>query len=228
MSEVPSNLFTNFVPEQLACIEGSPDIHATNGTYMHPAKAIVPKMLAAFQFVADFVAKPDDIFVVAVNSDISMRGIMNAKNAGAAEIATLQSETRRALKVLIPLALQHPNRIIVSMFYDEDTPQRLCDAVHSARVALGSLHKWDYGTEPNASKHIGVYRFNNTYSFPSPADSNPVSFYLPPHEDQSGIVKVERLTEEFGKHGAPYMNMAGQLLFPARHDSLKGYTAEFA
>lgn len=221
-------MFTAVPLEQFVYLASGSDIHATNGFYAYKAEVIVPKMLAGFQYVADNHAKRDDVFLVGVNSDASFHAAMRAKNMPDSEIAALETQEDRAMKVAIPLALQNPEKLVVAMFYDEQTPKQLYDALADARNALATLHKWDYATQPNAAKIVGVEDFRKTLAFPSLDGSIPLGADLTPKRDQSHIVDVVNLTEEFGKHGAPYIDKAGKVLFPVRHESLKGHTAELA
>lgn len=224
----PTNLFTQVPLEQFVYLASGSDIHATNGFYAYKGEVIIPKMLAGFQHVAEHHAKPDDVFLLGVNSDASFHAAMRAKNMSESDIASLESQESRAMKVGVPLALQNPEKLVVAMFYDEETPQQLYNALADARTSLATLHKWDYATQPNAAKIVGAENFKKTLGFPSADGSTPIGADLTPKEDQSGIVRVIDLTKEFGKHGAPYIDIAGKLLFPVRHDSLKGYTAEIS
>ncbi|MDE2030279.1 MAG: hypothetical protein KGI97_06925, partial [Alphaproteobacteria bacterium] len=84
--------------------------HFTNGTYAPPKDLIVPTVLAGFQQAVDEEGDEALPLVIAVNSDVSMAGIMDKKKASAEERAKLESQTVRAAKVAFPLSLQNPTR----------------------------------------------------------------------------------------------------------------------
>lgn len=199
--------------------------HFTNGTFMMPADKIIPTVLAGFQHASE-QSQGNEAFVLALNSDQSMARMMDAKNATAEERASLESQLVRAHKVAAPLQLQHPDRDIVVLFYDEDTPTPLYDyLVESDAVIAASLHKWGYGTEPNAPRIEGAYNFGAVYAHPLPHDERPVCYDLTERGNQSGTVKVVKLTEEIGLHGSPYISNDGKLLFPLKDASLQKYGA---
>ncbi|MAZ76148.1 MAG: hypothetical protein CMH31_02480 [Micavibrio sp.] len=170
--------------------------HATNGTYVYAAEMIVPTTLAGFQFLAEERSQDSDAFVIAVNSDLSMTGIMDAKKASQEERDALEDQEKRAMKVAIALQKNHPDRQVIVMFYDEDTPTALYDAIaESGTITMESLHKWGYGTDPNAPKIEGAHNFRAVYGFPLSNDTKPLCHDLTAHEDQSSFVEVVKLNK---------------------------------
>ncbi|QQG37131.1 MAG: hypothetical protein HYS17_05050 [Micavibrio aeruginosavorus] len=192
---------------------GVHNIHCTNGTYAYPVERTVPTTLAGFQYINDQVASPYDAFLVAVNSNQSMAGIMAAKNATAAEMSALESEDVRAAKVADALSAHFNNRPVVVLFYHEDTPTRLYEALAAANINLVSLHKWGYGTDPKAPRIEGASNFARVFGFPLPNDGKPVCHGITVREDQSGVVTVVKLQEQLGPHGKPYISSAGKVQF---------------
>lgn len=179
--------------------------HFTNGTYSYAADLIVPTTLSGFTYLDEKVAGEEDVFIIAVNSDLSMQGILDDKNASAEERAALEGQTVRAEKVAKPLAEQFPNRQVVVMFYDESTPTALYDGLAQDNPAgMVSLHKWGYGTDPKAPKIEGAHNFSMVFGFPLPNDTKPVCHDITAHEDQSSFVKVVRLAEETSNAGIGY------------------------
>jgi hypothetical protein len=191
-------------------------IHATNGTYAYDAHMIVPTTLAGFQFIAenDRLSKKHHMFLIGVNSDESMKRI---------GIEVKEDQMKRAWKVAGPLALQHPTRDIAVAFYDEETPEELYRTLkHDVGADLISLHKWGYGTAPDAPKIIGSDNFDFTLGFPLPNDKKPVCYGVTPVEDQPHV-NVFRLTEPVCGKG-PYMSEQGKILFPVVDPLLNIYT----
>lgn len=201
---------------------GVTGLHCTNGTYMYPADKIVPTSLAGFKYVDENLAQSGDALLVALNSNVSMAGIMDRKNAGAEERASLESEDVRALKVAVPLQEQFPDRNIVVLFYDQETPTALYDALSTAGHNLKTLHKWGYGTNPQAAKIEGTDFFAKTLGFPMPDDSKPVCYEITDLQDQTGVVQVTKLTEAKGANGKAYIDQTGKLGFDVA-SSLKKY-----
>lgn len=192
---------------------GVHNVHCTNGTYAYPAERAVPTTLAGFQFINDQVASPYDAFLVAVNSNYSMANIMTAKNASAAERAALESEDVRAAKVADALTSQFDSRPVVVLFYHEETPTRLYEALAATNINLASLHKWGYGTDPKAPRIEGAHNFARVFGFPLPNDTKPVCHDITAQEDQTGVVRVVRLHEQVGAHGKPYIAPSGKVQF---------------
>lgn len=138
--------------------------HFTNGTYAPPAALIVPTTLAGFEHVNSVEALP---MVVAINSDVSMR------NMGKGEF---ESQLLRAEKIKRPLAEKFPNQEIYIIFYDEPTPVELYKAL-AATGRTATLHKWGYGTTPEAPRIEGAEFFKTVYAFPLPNDTKPVCWF---------------------------------------------------
>jgi hypothetical protein len=189
-------------------------LHFTNGTYMLPAEKIVPTTLAGFEYLNDRVCGKDDVFVIAINSNASMQNIADQKNWNDEDRAQVEIEQDRAYKVALPLAEAFPDRHVVVLFYDEDTPTFLYDTLAEADLFMGSLHKWGYGTDPNAPRIEGAYNFGNVYAFPMPNDEKPVCHDITFCEDQSHFVHVVRLTDRFTLANQPYILPNGQLPAP--------------
>jgi hypothetical protein len=119
-------------------------------------------ILAGFKYASE--SKPQLPFVVAVNSDESMRRI--GKN-------THESQTARARKVAEPLADAFPHNRVIVLFYDEETPNELYTELHRQGHTYVH-HKWGYGTEPSAPKIEGAEFFECVYAYPTPNDIKPV------------------------------------------------------
>ena len=201
-------------------------IHATNGTYAYDADLIVPTTLGAFQFIKENNAvrcNAHHIFLIGVNSDVSMAGIMDAKNASRAERDALEDQQTRALKVAVPLALQHPDRTIVVAYYDEPTPTELYRSlIEDVGADLNTLHKWGYGTASDAPKIEGAQFFRLVFGFPMPNDKKPLCHDITPLENQPQV-NVFRLTHSVGMK-PPYLSTDGKILFPVNDPSLDRYT----
>lgn len=192
---------------------GITGLHCTNGTYMYPAERVVPTTLAGFKYLDEKVSATQDAFLVALNSNVSMANIMDQKNASDAERASLESEDVRASKVAEPLQQLFPHRAIVVLFYDQDTPNQLYGALSEAGLDMKSLHKWGYGTNPQAAKIEATEYFSQTFGFPTPDDTKPVCYGITKVEDQTNVVSVVKLTEAAGSNGKPYISKAGKLGF---------------
>lgn len=222
----PRNLhLVEQVNAPLAPLPSHLPMHATNGTFMYEADLIVPTTLAGFQFIAENrnLSKGHHVFLIGVNSDISMEGIMDAKQASRAERESVEDQQVRALKVAAPLALQHPKRDIIVTYYDEATPTELYRTLrHDLRCDTYTLHKWGYGTKPDAPKIEGSEYFDFTLGFPMPNDRNPVCYGITPVENQPQV-NVFKLTENSGVRAA-YLSQDGKILFPVNDHSLDRYT----
>ena len=192
--------------------EGIESGHFTNGTYAYAAEMIVPTTIAGFNYLNDQEEVSPSAFIIAVNSDVSMKGVMDANNASDQERYTLENQQTRALKVAKPLADEFPNRSIIIMFYDEDTPTVLYNHLAETGFGMRSLHKWGYGTDPKLPKIEGAHNFGQVFAFPLPNDTKPVCYDLTVAEDQSDVVQVVKLTET--------VNNAGQAYFPAPRNNL--------
>jgi hypothetical protein len=192
--------------------------HFTNGTYAYKAEMIVPTMLAGFQYVSDEIAGKHDTFVIAVNSDMSMRGIYQKQGKTQADMDALEGQLQRALKVAGPLAEQQLGRNIIVLFYDEETPTALYRNLAGNGLHLKSLHKWGYGTDPKMPRIEGAENFWEVLGFPLVNDTKPVCTDITAMQDQSAVVQVIKLHEAVrpSPHGAPYLSMQGKVLFPVR------------
>ena len=223
---LPSNLhIIDDIHDPLSPIGRLTTIHATNGTFAYAADLIVPTTLAGFQFIAESRAlhKKHQNFLIAVNSDVSMAAIMEAKNAPQSERDALEDQHTRALKVALPLALQHPERSIFVAFYNETTPNELYRALaYEVNADLYTLHKWGYGTTPDAPKIEGSEYFGITLGFPLPNDKKPLCYDLTPAEGNNNV-HVFKLTEPNGRQPA-YLSTEGKMLFPVADTSLERHT----
>jgi hypothetical protein len=173
--------------------------HFTNGTYSAPSDVVLPTTLAGFNYVIDHETKPGIPLIIAVNSAKSMLGILDKKGASEDERNALENQQVRAEKVAIPLALEHPDRKVVIVFYDEETPNKLYDELKKNGFGLESLHKWGYGTKPGAPVIEGAENFNVVYGFPLPNDDKPLCADITRTEGQQGVVKIVDL------RGTPYL-----------------------
>jgi hypothetical protein len=197
-------------------------IHATNGTYAYKPEIIVPTVLAGFEYVSDTTDNPSDIFLLAVNSNASMKGIMDKKGLG---MEGVEDELIRAEKVAVPLALQHPKREIIVIFYDEETPRELYGFLKKGGVKLHTLFKYGYGTDPSAPKIEGAANFDSVLAFPMINDLRPVCHAITAVEDQTRTIQVVSLTDKLeGNPKSPYLSKSGQILFPV-HEALLDYSA---
>lgn len=189
--------------------EGVESGHFTNGTYAYQADVIVPKILAGFQYIADNDPNSTPL-VIAVNSDISMNGIMDKKGYTPEQKTGMEDQMTRAEKVAMPLAIQNPNRPVVVIFYDEETPTALYDFLAENEFGMETLHKWDYGTDKDGPKIEGAHNFKRVLAYPSPDNSQPLCHDITISEDQSGYVEVVDLTKEKLSNGSPYISQEGK------------------
>lgn len=218
--------------------------HFTNGTYAAAAEIIVPTTLDGFKYISDEIAEEDDIFVIAVNSDSSMEGIMEKKEVSFQERANLiddreaelsETETSseifetlqlerdalneeikvfqmqrenledqftRGMKVADPLAEANPDRPIYIVFYDEETPTELYNAIKAAGLNFASLHKHGYGTDKDAPRIEGAHNAERVIAYPFPNNSKPLCHDITIHEDQSRFVEVVDLSKVYGERTA--------------------------
>ena len=177
------------------CSGVSDRFHFTNGTYAAPAELIVPTTLAGFDFLNKKIASDRDIFAIAVNSDASMQGIMDKKSASQEERDALEDQHTRAMKVAIPLAEYDPSRPVYVVFYDEETPTELYNELAESGLKMCSLHKWGYGTTPDAPRIEGAHNFARVFGFPLPNDKKPLCHDITVGEDQSHFVEVVNLND---------------------------------
>lgn len=178
-------------------------LHVTNSTFTKPEDVIRPTTLAGFQFIADTAAALSDTFFVAVNSDESMK--IFTKD-------TVESQIKRAFKFAAALARQHPQREVITGFYDQETPKELYDALASLAkdksLKLSTLHKWGgYGVGKETPIIVGAELFESVYAFPyyNP-DEKPFCFDQTATGDQTNIVKVVSLYHTHGPHGDVYLS----------------------
>lgn len=218
---LPKNLI--IVPETGASlvsilVEKFSSGHFTNGTYAPPTALVVPSNLAAFQYAADNEITENTPVIIAVNSDKSMSGIIDKKielgTASNADKERLEDQNARALKVAVPLALQHPNRRVVAVFYDEETPNWLYGSLRAESFGMETLSKGGYGTDPNAGVIEGAENFRRVNAHPLPNDIKPVCAELTRKTGQKGNVHIVDLRTEIGPHGRPYISPKNECLFP--------------
>jgi hypothetical protein len=185
---------------------GASVLNATNGTYTAPANLVVPTTLGGFQLASDKGAGVQDALIMAINSDISMRDIAAQKSLKGEDIGIVEDQLTRAEKVLAPLAKQFPDRQIIGIFYDEDTPVKLYEYLKdSTPFELNSLFKFGYGTDPRAGDIEGAHCFKTVFAFPMPNDQKALCHDLTKVSANRAHYEVYKLTEEFAANGLPYM-----------------------
>jgi hypothetical protein len=128
------------------------------------------------------------------------------------EYAALENSADRAAKLAGPLAEQFPDRKVVVMFYDEETPKELYEGLALKGFGMTALFKWGYGTNPDAPRIEGAHNFQNVLAFPFMNDAKALCHDITVAENQSDVVKVFKLHEAEGDRPA-YMTKDGQLLF---------------
>jgi hypothetical protein len=216
----------------------------TNGIYAAPRDVVLPTTLAGFQVAVDRFSRPHDALIVAINSDVSLDLIYEAKsnklladyvengqtletedelNLAASHLYLAQDKLNaergrtefqnfRALKLAEGLEAQFENRNVVIMFYDEETPAELYEALALKGFGMTTLFKWGFGTKPDAPRIEGAINFENVLAFPFFDDAKAICHDITVAEDQSDLVKVMRLQEE--THVRPaYISPDGKLLF---------------
>ncbi len=152
--------------------------HFTNGTFTYKPELIVPTLLAGFKYVS---SQQDSCpLIIVVNSDKSMQGL---------NIHNFENQSVRAAKVAEPLAQYFSDKQIIVLFYDESTPNVLYHAL-SEQVIRKTLHKWGYGTEPNAPKIEAAELFDVVYGFPLPNNIKPVCHDLTPLAKEQQVIQV--------------------------------------
>jgi hypothetical protein len=203
--------------------------HFTNGTYTFDAALIVPTVLAGFQHAADRETVRNTPLIIAVNSDASMMGIIDkkilAQTAREEDKNAVENQTIRAQKVGVPLALQHPDRMVAVVFYDAETPNGLYAALKQRNIGMETLFKWDYGTNSQAGVIEGAEIFNKTFGHPLPNDIKPVCTDITRKTGQEGSVAVIDLRSEQGAHGKPYISANNACLFPLLHPDILQYAS---
>lgn len=226
---LPANLQIVADAKKLPSLLGERSIHVTNGTFINSADIVVPSTLAGFQAIADDRAVSDkyDAFLIAINSDKSLQRIMSGQGVSQDDIRALESQNVRAVKVAVPLAMQHQDRKIYVTFYDEETPNKLYDFFASEGVVARSLHKnGGYGIGKNARKIEGAEHFGKVIAFALPTAGTPVCYDVTPRETQR-FIDVRDLAKMVGPHGGPYLSREGKILFRV-HDEVYQYTQAHA
>lgn len=183
------------------CADGA---HFTNGTYAYKAEQIVPTTIEGFRYVLK--QQPTLPLVIAVNSDKSMTALGKKD---------FELQTYRAEKVAEPLARAFPDSQIIVIFYDEKTPVELYKALSKSKVT-STLHKWGYGTTPDAPVIEGAQYFKSVYAYPLPNDRKPVCYYQTRLPEAKGEVayKVVDLRSRFnGSQEKQSMFTSRNLLF---------------
>lgn len=136
----------------------------TNGTYVYSRELVVPTTLAGFKFITNHV--PTLPLVVVVNSDMSMQAIGKVG---------FECQSTRAYKVAPPLAEHFPNRQIIVVYFDEQTPTKLYQKLQQRQLTI-THHKWGYGTSPTEPKIEGAECFEAVCGFPMPDDSKLICY----------------------------------------------------
>lgn len=156
--------------------------HFTNGTYAFGPEITVATTLAGFKHALTD-SNLNLPLIVAINSDESMRSMGKTD---------FQDQKTRANIVAKPLAETFPDSDVIIMFYDEKTPNELYELLAANKITH-SLHKWGYGTVPDAPKIEGAELFNVVYGYPLVHDTKPVCWEDTPVSDQTNIIKVADL-----------------------------------
>ncbi len=194
---------------------GIKDGHFNNGTFTLPKDVFAPAFLAAFKRVIDLKDGIDTPLIVAINSDISMIQSFKGKDNEAELVKTLISQEERAQNVISLLSGLFPNRSVVAVFYDEQTPHELYRGLSQNGFGMRSLHKVGYGTTPNEKPIVGAEFFEWVYACPLPHDAKPFMYNdtrdVNSNDRQPDV--VEKLTEVIGPHGSPYLTKEGLPLF---------------
>lgn len=165
------------IVKQLSGLSGK-GCHFTNGTYAYAAELIIPTTLAGFKYVVD--KQPHLPLVIAINSDKSMRAMGKED---------FEPQNVRAQKVAEPLAKTFPENQVVIIYYDEQTPNALYEALNRHNLTR-TLHKWGFGTSPEAPKIEAAEQFELTYAFPLPNDTKPVCYHDTPVSETAQKITV--------------------------------------
>jgi hypothetical protein len=123
--------------------------------------------------------------------------IMRQKGKTATEISKLENTKGRAEKIGIPVALQFPERPVAVIFYNEDKPNNLYGALRMGGIGMDTLHKWNYGTNPDAGVIDGAENFEKVYAYPLPNDMKPVCAELTRKTGQEGVVDIIELRDNY-------------------------------
>jgi len=194
---------------------GIDEAHFNNGTFTLPKDIFAPNFLAAFQRVLDLQKDMQTPLIVALNSDKSMRDSYVGKGNEKELNDNLVSQEDRAENILSLLGAMYAHRHCVVVMYDEQTPRELY-AELTKRIKTLSLHKVGFGTSPDDKPIIGSKNFAFVHASPLYNDEKPVMHSETPSTDPSARTPdvVEKLTEEVGPHGQPYITTKGGLLMP--------------
>ncbi len=190
--------------------------HFNNGTFNMPKDKFAPAFLAAFKRVLDLHdGETETPLIVAINSDKSMINSYQDKENKNELISKLILQQERAQNVVSLLSALYPDRPVVAIFYDEQTPFELYEDFYVRDFSMNSLHKVGFGTSREDKPIIGAQFFNLVYACPLPFDEKPVMY-----KDTRDTVStdrqpdfVEKLTEVNGPHGRPYITKDGKILF---------------
>lgn len=164
--------------------------HFTNGTYAIPLKIALPTTVVGFRHVHSLA--PSKPFVIAINSDASMSALGKTK---------FENELTRAHTIAAPLARRFPDTAVIVVFYHEQTPTALYQALSDGGIAQkSSLQKWGYGTMPDAPKIEGAEYFKCVYGFPLPNNQKPVCYHDTAKQDPKNPQSIEivDLRDQFG------------------------------
>lgn len=203
---------------------GGGSVFANNGTYAFPKDALLPTTLAAFQFIVDrFATSPNDVLLVALNSDASMQVFYDGKGTPAEE---RENFVTRAAKITGALSSQFAGHRVVIIVYDEETPHELYEHLSNSGLPLDTLYKFGYGTDKKAPPIIGGEFFERVLAFPMPNDEKPFAFDQTEMRGMPFVPEFYNLTKEDGSHGVPYLTPQGKILFPVVPE-LRKYTASF-
>ncbi|MEM6811353.1 MAG: hypothetical protein AAF549_02690 [Pseudomonadota bacterium] len=204
---------------------GIENAHFNNGTFNLPRDIFAPNFLAAFQRILDLQKDRQSPLVVALNSNISMRDSFVGKPNEEELNDKLISQDERAENILSLLGTQYPYRQVVVILYDEQTPAELYGALRDSLNML-SLHKVGYGTNPKDKPIIGSKFFSFVHASPLYNDEKPAMHQETPQDHPTARTPdvVEKLTEEIGPHGQPYITTKGGLLMPVAKE-LRQYSA---
>jgi hypothetical protein len=190
--------------------------HFNNGTFTLPKDKFAPAFLATFKRISDILEDNDAPLIVAINSDKSMIDSYEGKENEEDLVAKLVPQQERAQNVTSLLSALYPDRPVVAIFYDEQTPFELYEELYVSGYSMDSLHKVGFGTSLDDKPIIGAEFFDWVYACPLPFDEKPVM-----HQDTRDATStdrqpdvVEKLTEVIGPHGKPYITKEGKLLFP--------------
>lgn len=195
---------------------GIESAHVTNGTYMLPRDKLAPSFLAAYKRVIDLKGDMAGPLLIAANSDKSMLDTYASKPNREELVANLVPQEIR-LSTVVSLASElFPDRTVVGVFYDEDTPKKLYGVLKAAHPSFATLHKTGYGTSPDDKPIVGAKQADWVFACPLFYDAKPVMHADTRNFELSHRVPdvIEDLTTVIGPHGQPYITKQGGLLFP--------------